>query len=425
MYLHNPWLTYGLGLHKLREAGLAPDIFTVLDERPLTLDEIHQLSELLFLGEDGSGAIPHPPYQPTRAAQLRQTSWISNWTPFITGMKHLIGRQKLQWNPLKKKMTPWIDLKKLESSLRGQLDDKGSPFGFAQNESARQGFHKSQSMAEDMNKYHTDPSVGFAQNESARRGFQKSHPMGEKKSTYHVDPPAGNNHRRTNARRSPNEQKQNNLRHTFTNGGSKPDIDYEQNESARQGFQKSQSMGEKKSTYHVDPPAGNNHRRTNARRSPNEQKQNNLRHTFTNGGSKPDIDYEQPDKGQSSRNFGDHQRPCRLTLIEVLEQWSHQPPGYKTLYPLGRLLVTVPNTFPPKNTKVEPHEYFAKWKTFDKEAFLDVSGDEQKAILKRGARKAKFFLHPDKLPKDLSDDQTLLFKTVWDVITEQESKTLG
>ena len=40
---------------------MAPDIFSVLDERPLTLDEIHQLSELLFLFEDGSGEIPLPP----------------------------------------------------------------------------------------------------------------------------------------------------------------------------------------------------------------------------------------------------------------------------------------------------------------------------------------------------------------------------
>jgi len=33
-------------------------------------------------------------------------------------------------------------------------------------------------------------------------------------------------------------------------------------------------------------------------------------------------------------------------------------------------------------------------------------------------RKAKFFLHPDKLPKDLTENQAILFKTLWDVIRD-------
>ena len=33
-------------------------------------------------------------------------------------------------------------------------------------------------------------------------------------------------------------------------------------------------------------------------------------------------------------------------------------------------------------------------------------------------RKAKFFLHPDKIPKDLTESQTLLFKTIWHTIQE-------
>ena len=71
-------------------------------------------------------------------------------------------------------------------------------------------------------------------------------------------------------------------------------------------------------------------------------------------------------------------------MTEVLQRWSHQPSDYKTFFPLQHLLVTVPQTFPPTNSKVEPHEYFAKWKTFDREAFADESGDELKELLKRG-----------------------------------------
>ncbi len=53
IHLYNPWLTYGIGLHRLREAGLLPDIFNYLDERPLTLDELHELCETFFIGDDG------------------------------------------------------------------------------------------------------------------------------------------------------------------------------------------------------------------------------------------------------------------------------------------------------------------------------------------------------------------------------------
>ena len=85
---------------------------------------------------------------------------------------------------------------------------------------------------------------------------------------------------------------------------------------------------------------------------------------------------------------------------------------------------------------VEMHEYFGKWKTFDEGAFDGFSGDELVVLLTKGefvpyhfyifvdvlhfsfrthlnlficqsfdsaAKKAKFFFHPDKLPKDLTE----------------------
>ena len=115
-----------------------------------------------------------------------------------------------------------------------------------------------------------------------------------------------------------------------------------------------------------------------------------------------------------------------LTLEQVIQRWSHQPSDYKRYHSLQHLLVTVPDTFPPTNSKVESHEYFAKWKTLDSGAFDDVDGDDElKELLKRAVRKAKFFLHPDKLPKDLTDNQTLLFKTIWDVLQDREAAMLG
>jgi len=36
-------------------------------------------------------------------------------------------------------------------------------------------------------------------------------------------------------------------------------------------------------------------------------------------------------------------------------------------------------------------------------------------------RKLKIFLHPDKLPKDLTQNQTQLFETLWNELQEKEA----
>ena len=49
-----------MGLHRLSESGLTPGVMNNMDERQLSLDEIHQQSEMLFLGDDSSVALPNP-----------------------------------------------------------------------------------------------------------------------------------------------------------------------------------------------------------------------------------------------------------------------------------------------------------------------------------------------------------------------------
>ena len=39
-----------MGLHRLRESGLAPDLLDHLDERPFTLDEVHEFCAMMFAG---------------------------------------------------------------------------------------------------------------------------------------------------------------------------------------------------------------------------------------------------------------------------------------------------------------------------------------------------------------------------------------
>lgn len=42
--------------------------------------------------------------------------------------------------------------------------------------------------------------------------------------------------------------------------------------------------------------------------------------------------------------------------------------------------------------------------------------DEEK--LKKAVRKIRFFLHPDKLPKDLNPEQAFMVKMLWDVTSD-------
>jgi hypothetical protein len=55
----NPWLNYGLPLHRIREMGFNPQLFDLLDERKLTADELRDFMFLLF-GEDHFYGVPDP-----------------------------------------------------------------------------------------------------------------------------------------------------------------------------------------------------------------------------------------------------------------------------------------------------------------------------------------------------------------------------
>ena len=225
VYLQNPWITYSLGLHRLREAGLASDLIGELDERCFTIHDIHRFCEDFITGE--GVYLPHP---------------LEDWDGFISILTSALSNEKKQWNAIKKCQTPWIDIQMLEK----MFDDV---------------------------KVQLNPTP-------------------------------------------------------------------------------------------------------------------------------------------------------KTTLELVIQRWSHQPPDYKKLNSMQNLLVNMPNLFPPKNTAVEAHEYFGKWKCLSREAFTG-EGEELNCLLKRAARRSKLFLHPDRLPKDLTKSQVILFKRIWDIIQEQEIRTLS
>jgi len=340
VYLHNPWLTYSMGLHRLRESGLAPRVIDDLDERPLSLDEIHQMCKMLFLGEDGRIDLPHP---------------RKNWDNFFRALKILVEKEKPQWNSIKKGMTPWINLSKLEAMHGG---GESSRYHRNHNHHGRHGDHHPR------------------RNRHSNPGQTSSRPREDDRSRHrHRTKYAGHDSDRSRER-----------------GSSSPQDPTRERHRSNQNSSRDQHRREH----------GPAHRRTHSREPQSRKESHGARVA------------QHAERDNSA-----------LALPEVLERWSRRPPEFETLHSLQHILVTVPQTFPPTNTKVEPHEYFAKWKAFDKEAFSDEGDDELKELLKRAVRKAKFFLHPDKLPKDLTENQTLLFKTIWNVIQDQEAATLG
>jgi hypothetical protein len=100
VYEHNKWLNYALPLHRIREMGFSNRLFDLLDERPLTLDEVKQFMGLLF-GEDKMATVPDP--------QL-------DFKGFMNALWVFVNAEGKQWNPISKRMALWVDMKKLKNT---------------------------------------------------------------------------------------------------------------------------------------------------------------------------------------------------------------------------------------------------------------------------------------------------------------------
>jgi hypothetical protein len=99
VYEHNPWLNYALPLHRLREMGYHNRVFDMIDERKLTHQEIKDFCSLILIDTQSYDQLPDP---------------SADWKEFSRTIKGLLAKQQGQWNPKKKKVTPWIDMKKLD-----------------------------------------------------------------------------------------------------------------------------------------------------------------------------------------------------------------------------------------------------------------------------------------------------------------------
>lgn len=97
VYEHNSWLNYGLPIHRLRELGFHDRVFDMIDERTLTKGELRDLCVLLF-GIENFDGVPDP---------------AVDWKGFLLEVESMMAKEKRVWNPVKRKVMPWLDLKKL------------------------------------------------------------------------------------------------------------------------------------------------------------------------------------------------------------------------------------------------------------------------------------------------------------------------
>ena len=99
VYQYNPWLNYALPLHRCREWGFPSRLFDLLDEKTLTMDEMRDFLELVFV--DSKTCLPDP---------------AADWEEFKKCVSKLIVKEEKPWNPIKTKPTPWIDMRQLENT---------------------------------------------------------------------------------------------------------------------------------------------------------------------------------------------------------------------------------------------------------------------------------------------------------------------
>jgi len=272
VYLHNPWLCYSMVLHRWREMGCLTAEIDSLDERALTLTELHAFCEFLF-----GVALPSPQG--------------GRWQAFLQAVQQVQARERQHFNPVVKRVTPWISVALLHS-IYGGAAAAAAP--------------------------HVPPQQQQSPFPSA------------------VPPPT----------------------------------------SAPQ-----------------HPPAYP-HQRSPTQATP-QSSQSSSAAAIPNTGKKPTTSSE---------------------LNMALEQsWSKQPPAFTQLQPLPQLLSTLKATF----DLVESHVYFeTKFHAFSPVSFSGGGAHSTYSVLKKAVRKMRLFLHPDKLPKDLTELQALLCQSLWNTLSE-------
>jgi hypothetical protein len=121
---------------------------------------------------------------------------------------------------------------------------------------------------------------------------------------------------------------------------------------------------------------------------------------------------------QMANQSGDNGQAATTKIKHsILIQWALQPPQLQMLRPIAALVTTIHTVFPPA-LGVSGHDYFIKWKPITREDVAGVNNLPEESKLKKSVRKIRFFLHPDKLPHDLNEEQKFTVKMLWDITND-------
>jgi len=290
VYHKNPWLTYALPLHRFRELGFYASFLDVIDERGLTVDEVRQLCSFLFGIDD---PLPDPK---------------TNWNAFFAAISNLVSKEKQQWNPVSRKLTPWINLVTLQ-----RIYGNGGSSTFPR------------------------PTVFSSQGQG----------VGQQQQTY----------------QQPYQQQQ---------------------------FAQQQTTS--KTSHHQQPQV-----------PPQHQPQTKASHHQQNQVPPP----HQPQTPSNTTATTATTFNAASVKKRILMEWALIPPTYQKMKLFPELLGTIETVLP-------EHDYFKKWKPLSREALVEV----EYAVIKRANRKIKFLLHPDKLPRDLTEQQLFISKLLWDILAD-------
>jgi len=153
-------------------------------------------------------------------------------------------------------------------------------------------------------------------------------------------------------------------------------------------------------------------------KSPHEEHSNNGISDTSNvpapsgSNSEDGVTFPHPERQQLVTEEEDLAREADLRQ-RILLQWALQPPHMQCLRPVDQLLQTIQDVFPPAHNLGE-HKHFSKWKPIS----LDATCSDKEKVLTKAVRKLRFFLHPDRLPGDLTDDQDFVCRLLWDITSD-------
>lgn len=102
----------------------------------------------------------------------------------------------------------------------------------------------------------------------------------------------------------------------------------------------------------------------------------------------------------------------------IMVSWALIPPRCIKLKSMIDLCRSIQLTFPPHNKMIQPHVYFDTWMPIMPGEYNQPNG------IHKVIKKCRFFLHPDKLPRDFTPDQILLCKLLWDILSDAKQHQL-